>query len=172
MNEHVYRQFVMDLAAQSQRPKSEPREEIIAFVHNAFAGGEPWAGEVLMRWERAGAARDYTAAHKNLNSVTYICRDGRRKRKTTSYSRPMRSPESAEIIGQQMQSWWSKDRHELVAWRNDIRRQAGQLTEVVDALSQLIEAMDRHPECATAHEAWLADGRKVGEIDLGDVRFG
>lgn len=117
MSEHVYRQFVMDLAAQAQRPKSELREEIIAFVQNAYASGEPWAGEVLTRWERAGASRDYTAAHKNLNSVTYICRDGRRKLKTTSYSRPVRSPGSGDIIGQQMQSWWSRSLDELLELR-------------------------------------------------------
>ena len=122
-----------------------------------------------MRWEREGADRDYTNVHKKLHSVTYIRRDGRRVRKTTSYSRPVRSAESGEIVGQQLQAWWGYSRTQLVELLRDMVGQVDNLGDVVYALRQLVAAMDRHPHAKTAREAWEADGRSVSEIDLGEV---
>lgn len=166
MSEHIYRQWVADLASRADRPKHELRPLIVDYVLNAHAAGEPWAVEVLTRWDSEGADRDYSDAHKALNSITYIRADGRKVRKTTSYSRPTRSPESGEIVGQQMQAWWDMDRNELVALRSDMESQSDRLTDVVKAISRLIDALDRHPEISTAKEAWLAEGRSLEEIDL------
>lgn len=169
MSETVYRQHVADLASAQEAPKGEIAAEIVDLVHAAHAAGEPWAEATFRRWEIEGAGRDYTAAHKNLHSVTYIRRDGRRVRKTTSYSRPQRSAESGEIVGMQMQSWWDWQRPEVEAQFADIQAQDDRLREVVDALRQILAAMDRHPDCATARDAWLADGRALDEIDLSEV---
>lgn len=166
MSEHIYRQFVADLAANGQRPKAELRSDIIGYVHHGYAQGEPWATEVLARWEAAGADADYTAAHKALHSVTYIRGDGRRVRKTTGYSRPIRSAESSEIIGYQMQSWWDMDLNQLVLLEADLERQHEQLNDSRAAVRAAREALQRHPECGTAREAWLAEGRSLAEIDV------
>lgn len=172
MSETSYWQLVNELVTSGHeaiRPKQEIREEIIAQVHDAYSNGEAWAVETLMRWERDGADRDYTNVHKKLNHVTYITADGRRVRKTASYSMPARSTESGQIIGQQMQTWWGMTKPELVELLNSIAAQADNLAVVVQALEQLVAAMDRHPACKTAREAWEADGRSVSEIDLGEV---
>lgn len=169
MSESVYRQAVADLASLQDQPKAQVVAEIVDLVHSAHAAGEYWAAEVLARWDRAGADADYTAAHKALNSVTYIRRDGRRVRKTTSYSRPARSESSGEIVGMQMQAWWDMSRNELEVLRNDMDDQAERLADVVKALGQLIDAMDRHPDCVTAREAWIAEGRSLAEIDLEEL---
>lgn len=172
MTEHPYWQSVRDIVESGhdqRRPKHEIREEIVHLVQVAEMAGEPWAAEVMTRWQIAGAERDYTEVFKDLNTTTYIRRDGRRVRKTVAYSRTMRSPESGEIIGRQMQSWWAMSRAAVAELRNELAEQRGRLDDVLQALDRLIAAMDRHPECATAREAWEADGHDVDEIDLGDV---
>lgn len=169
MSENIYRQKVADLAAAQTTPKHEIVAELIEMVHHANAAGEYWAAEVLCRWDRSGADADFTAAHKALNSITYIRADGRRVRKTTSYSRPTRSESSGEIVGMQMAAWWDMDRNELVMLRKDIGSQTDRLGDVFDALGQVIDAMDRHPDCGTAREAWIAEGRSLAEIDLGET---
>lgn len=169
MSEHIYRQKVADLAAAQHAPKHEVVADIVDLVHQAHAAGEYWAAEVLARWDRTGADSDYTAAHKAMHSVTYIRGDGRRMRKTTSYSRPARSAASGEVIGMQMQAWWDMSRNELLQLRTDMRTQTDRLADVVEALDQVIDAMDQHPDCKTAREAWTATGRPLSEIDLSET---
>lgn len=166
MGEHVYRQFVADLAVATPRDNADTREEIIAYVHQAHAAGQYWATEVLNRWERTGAHTDYSKVHKALNPINVRNHAGRRIRKTTSYSRAMRSAESGEIVARQHMIIWDYDRNQLQLWRDDMARQAGQLDDSVCIGDQLLAAMDRHPDCATAREAWLAEGRSLSEIDL------
>lgn len=172
MSDNTYRQIVSDMVATGHdagRPKHDVREEIIHMVESAQEADEPWAFDVVARWMREGADRDYTDAHKALNSVTYIRADGRRVRKTASYSRPIRSVESGQIIGQQMQAWWGMSRAALYELRADVAEQHERLADVTAALDLLIEAMDQHPECGTARDAWEAAGHSVDEIDLGEV---
>lgn len=172
MSERKYWDMINDLASTGHdqgRPRHEIREEIVHRVHDADADGEPWAAQVLTRWQAKGADDDYGTAHKNLNKVTYIRANGRRVRKTTSYSRSIRSPESGEIVGQELQVWWGYNRAQLVDLQRDISTQERHLADVVEAIGRLVAAMDRHPECATAREAWEADGHSVDEIDLGEA---
>lgn len=169
MSEHVYRQHVADLASAQDVPKAEVAASLVEFVLAGHAAGEPWADQTMQRWEREGAARDYSAAHKSLHSITYIRRDGRRVRKTTSYSRAVRSENSGDIVAMQMQSWWTWTRAEVAEQFADIGVQTARIGEVRNALRQLLEVMDRHPECETAREAWLAEGRALDEIDLGET---
>lgn len=172
MSESTYWDQVRRLVESGQedrRPKHEIQEAIVHLVHAAHADGEVWAGDVLTRWSTAGAGTDYTKVYKDLNTVTYIRADGRRVRKTVAYSREMRSTVSGEIVGRQMQAWWSMSRAAIAELRNDMARQADQLGVVVEALDRLIAAMDRHPECTTAREAWEADGHDVAEIDLAEA---
>lgn len=172
MTEHPYWQQIRDLVEtghQQSRPKHEVSQDIVDLVLTADRDGEPWAADVLNRWAVAGANADYTKAYKSLNEVTYIRADGRRVRKTVAYSRPMRSAGSGEIVGRQMQALWGMSRASVAALRNDVAEQRGRLDEVLAALDTLLAAMDRHPECATAREAWEADGHDIAEIDLGEV---
>src|SRR5688572_22539807 len=100
MTESQYWQMVNDLVATGHdagRPKHDVREEIVHRVYAAAEAGEPWAVDTVARWSRDGADADYTRVHKGLNSVTYIRADGRRMRKTASYSRPSRATDSGEI---------------------------------------------------------------------------
>lgn len=169
MSENKYWLLVNELAAEDPggwQPKQLMAEEIVGHVNAAHAAGEPWATEVLMRWDRDGANRDYTSSHKKINGVRFLRRDGRKVRNTTSYSRPARSADSGEIIGQQLQVWWGMSRAELYELRTDMANQADRLGLTVEALDLLIAAMDRHPDCQTVREAWQADGHSVNEIDL------
>jgi hypothetical protein len=172
MTEHKYWPQVRDLveSGNEQRlPKHDIRERIVHLVHAAHSAGEPWAADVLARWETAGADADYTKVFKDLNTVTYIRADGRRVRKTVAYSRPMRSQASGEIVGRQMQAWWGMSRSAILDLRREVAELSIRLSDVIAALDALIDAMTRHPEFATAREAWEADGRSVDEIDLSQV---
>lgn len=148
------------------RTKREISEEIVHLVHTAHAVGEVWAAEVLTRWNAAGAAEDYGHIFKDLNTVTYIRGDGQRVRKTVGYSRPKRDKESGAIVGWQMQAWWGMSRAAVAELRQEMFAQGERLSDVVAALDQLLSAMDRHPDALTARDAWEADGRDVGEIEL------
>lgn len=172
MSEHEYWTFVRSIVErghQNGRPKHEIREEIVDYVTTASHDGEVWAAEVMQRWERTAADEDYTKVFKDLNTVTYIRADGRRARKTVAYSRPKRSKEDGAIIGQQVQAWWYMDRAAVAELRRDLFGQSESLADVVAALDRILAAMDRHPDCKTALEAWEADGHDVGEIDLGEA---
>lgn len=172
MSEHEYRQLVRDLVESGHdglRPKHEIREEIVHRVQVAADAGEVWATNTLTRWETEGADRDYTAAFKDLNTVTYVRANGRRVRKTVGYSVPMRSKDDGAIVGRQMQAWWGMSRAAVEELRREMYGQGRRLAETVVALDQLIAAWDEHPECVTAREAWEAAGHDVSEIELSEV---
>lgn len=172
MNENTYWQMVRDLVESGDaagRPKHEIRQEIVHHVHAAHADGEEWAADVLTRWSESGADADYTRVNKDRNAVTYIRADGRRVRKTVAYSRPKRDAMSGAVVGRQMQAWWAMSRAAIEELRNEMAQQADRVADVVAALDLLLAAMDRHPECTTAREAWEAAGHHIGEIDLAEV---
>lgn len=172
MSEHSYWRMVRDLVESGDaagRPKREIRQEIVHQVHTAYVDGEQWAADVLTRWSESGADKDYTGVNKDRNAVTYIRADGRRVRKTVAYSRPKRDAMSGAIVGRQMQAWWGMSRASIEELRNEMARQSDRVSDVVAALDLLLAALDRHPECLTAREAWEADGHHVGEIDLAEV---
>ncbi|WP_344286954.1 hypothetical protein [Streptomyces synnematoformans] len=169
MSEHAYWTRVRELVDDGHaagRPKHEVSADIIHFVEAAADDGDHWAHETLARWAAAGADADYTRSFKDLNTVTYIRANGRRTRRTVAYSRPQREKSSGVIIGRQMQAWWGMSRPAIKELRREMFAQRQAIDDVVDALDQLLAAMDRHPRCATAREAWEADGHSITEIDL------
>jgi hypothetical protein len=172
MSENTYWEAVRGLVESGHtqgQPKHQIRSEIVNLVEAAYASGEQWAEETLTRWATAGADADYTRVFKDMNAVTYIRADGRRSRKTVAYSRPKRSMVSGEIVGRQMQAWWGMSRAAVEELRREMFAQGQRIDDVIAALDRVIEAMDRHPDCATALEAWEAEGRDVGEIDLSET---
>ena len=170
-SESPYWQIVAEMAEESpQALNREQAEDLLSRLDAADAQGEYWAAEVLTRWAREGALRDYNVVHKKVHGITCITRDGRRVRKTTSYSRPVRASESGDIIGYQLQTWWGYSKTKLVELRRDLADQGARIADVVESVDLLITAMDRHPECTTARDAWEADGHDIAEIDLGDSR--
>lgn len=169
MSEHSYWNEVRELVRsghEQRRPKHEIREQIVHLVNAAEAEDEDWAADTLTRWAISGADADYTRVFKDQNTVTYIRKDGTRMRKTVGYSRPMRSADSGEIIGRQLQAWWGMSRTAVAALVADQIEQSERLSDSIAALLQVLGAMDRHPECITAAEAWEADGRTLDEIEL------
>lgn len=173
MSESRYWQMVAEMAEEtpSRASRTSNRDQanrIIQRLDEAEESGEYWPGETLTRWALEGAMRDYNKSHKKVHGITVFTRRGRKVRKTTSYSRPFRAADSGEVIGYQLQSWWGYGKIQLIELRRDLAEQGERIADVVEAISQLIAAMERHPECATAREAWEADGRSVAEIDLGE----
>lgn len=172
MSTEKYWQIVRALAESGQEdrvPKARIAERIVNRVMAADEAEEQWAADVIERWLREGAAEDYTKAFKDMNTVTYIRADGTRKRKTVAYSRPMRSKSDGAIIGRQIQAWWGMGRAAIIELRSELAGQDELLRESIAMLDKLVAAMDRHPQCTTAAEAWEADGHDLEEIDLAGV---
>lgn len=172
MRHEQYWAMVRDLAESGHEqsiPKHELTDQIVANVHAAGNRGEEWAADVLARWDAAGADGDYTKAFKEMNTVTFIRADGRRQRKTVAYSRPMRSKEDGVIVGRQMQAWWGMTRAAIAELRAELADADERMRDIIAMLDRVIAAMDRHPECDTAAEAWQADGHDLDEIDLAGV---
>lgn len=171
MSEHTYRQMVADLASSGHaegRAKRDIRDEIVRMVDLAANTDAPWATSVLDRWATEGAERDYEEAHKSLNVTTYIRADGRRVKKTTSYSQPKRAAETGDVVYVQATFWdWTLE--ELTLKRDEMLAQEERLADVVQAMNQLIDAWKLHPEAQTAREAWESAGHSVNEIDLSEA---
>ena len=160
---------LVESGQEQSRPKHEITDAIASRVAKAEANGEEWASDVIGRWIREGAAADYTQVFKDMNTVTFIRADGTRVRKTVAHSRPMRSGSDGAIVGRQMQAWWGMARAAVQQLRNELESQRDKLGDSVTMLDLLIAAMDRHPECTTAADAWIADGHELDEIDLAGV---
>lgn len=172
MSESEYWELVrelVDAGHATERPKQQIAEQIVHQVTAAADADEQWAGTVLMRWSLSGATVDYTRVFKDMNYTTYIRRDGRKVRKTVAFSRPKRSVESGAIVGRQMQAWWGMSRAAVAELRRETFEQYEERGDAVAALDMILAAMDRHPECATALEAWEADGRSASEINLDET---
>lgn len=170
MSEARYWQILNELASESPEMTNNALADlIIGRVEAADAADEYWAAETLTRWALEGARRDYNNVHKKVHGVMCITRGGRRVRKTTSYSRPIRSDDSGEIIGYQLQAWWGFGRVQLLELRRDIAEQIERQNDSLEAIDRLIAAMERHPDARTARDAWEADGHSVSEIDLGEA---
>jgi len=150
-------------------PKHQLTDLIAANVAQAYEDGEEWAADVMARWAADGAAEDYTKTYKDMNFVTFIRADGRRQRKTTAYSRPMRSKDDGVIVGRQMQAWWGMSRAAIAELRAELADADERMRDIIAMLDRIIAAMDRHPQCSTAAEAWEADGHELDEIDLAGV---
>lgn len=160
---------LVESGQEQRRPKRAISEQITGAVADGIENDEEWAIDTLTRWCRDGADEDYTKVFKDMNTVTYIRADGSRTRKTVAYSRPMRSQGDGQIIGRQIQAWWGMSRAAIQELRNELNGQRENLGDSLAMIDRLIGAMDRHPQCTTAAEAWEADGHDLDEIDLGGV---
>jgi hypothetical protein len=172
MSEHRYWTIVSDLARIGHvtgRPKGEISTEIIGKVHEAAAAGEHWAVETLARWAREGASRDYTRSHGSLNTTTYVRANGRRVRKTTSYSLPKVDSKTGDVVGHVQASFWDYEKAPFTSKRAELAAQEERISDVVAAMDQVLDAWKRSPDSKTARIAWEADGHTTTEIDLAEA---
>lgn len=168
MSESRYRQALVDLAAADQGVNADKAEAAVQLVEAAASAGQPWAVEVLCRWHRNGATADYKRTVKALNPISATGRDGNRERSTAAYSRPVSDSETG-TVGQQMRMVWNLTRNELSALIDDQDKQITRLQLGNEVVRALLAAMNAHPECATAGQAWQAAGHTLGEVDLGEA---
>jgi len=81
----------------------------------------------------------------------------------------MRSKDDGVIVGRQMQAWWGMSRAAIAELRAELADADERMRDIIAMLDRIIAAMDRHPQCSTAAEAWEADGHELDEIDLAGV---
>lgn len=172
MSEHRYWTIVSDLARNGHaagRPKADISGEIVAKVRTAATDGEHWAVETLARWARESAARDYTRSSRTLNTTTYVRANGRRVRKTTSYSLPKVDSKTGDVVGHVQASFWDYEQLPFTAKRAELAAQEERISDVVAAMDQVLDAWKRTPKAKTARIAWEADGHTTTEIDLAEA---
>jgi hypothetical protein len=127
--------------------------------------GEPWAQEVLLSHLTDSLTRRIKAA-RQAGHVTTLIRGKRRARVKTMPSRPHVDQQTGEQLGWSLADLWDLDATGL---RAVLAAQTSEQQGVIDRITvtrRLLDALARHPECTTAREAWLAEGRSHDEIDL------
>ncbi len=128
--------------------------------------GEVWALSRLTDLARASLLKDIKERRQASSVVLFTDGAGRKRRMKTAHSRPQRDEATGEVTSWQLVLAWDMDAEALNALLLDLQRSHREAGQRVAAVRELLDVLARHPECATAREAWLADGRRLDEIDL------
>lgn len=156
------------LAVGIDRLRDEPHSDIADDMARELLDqqGEPWADAIIVTAVRDHCREALNKAHKELTSFTVITRAGRQRKVNSSAVQRVRDKASGDIIGVQRHDWWDYDLAQMDALLDETLRSRQEITERVDLYRAVRDSLARHPECTTAREAWLADGRDLAEIDL------
>lgn len=160
-----YDEFFADHVNRSEPHTVTATEAASALLSLALAG-EIWAQQALFEKARAALTKDIKEARQAASVITYTDAVGKKRRMKTAVSVPVRDDDSGDVEAFQLVLVWDMDAAALNALLADLQRQSREVRERITAVRALLDALARHPECATAREAWLADGRSVDEIDL------
>ena len=162
-----WRNLLTEYAGRCQvEPHTDVATDMAQALLDLYAAREPIGTTKVFEATRAlciEALKDFIA---EPSKVTVITRSGRAYKKRTAVSRATLDRETGELVGYQMVIEWDMTSVELNALLADLTRNASELRVRISVVRALLDALDRHPECRTAREAWIADGRSTEQIDL------
>lgn len=130
----------------------------------ALAGDEDAAAAVEARL-RDSLTREIKTQRQN-GHVTTLVAGGRRSQVKTMPSKPLVSPDTGEQLGWSLTDLWDMTADDLAALLQRQLRERQSVSDRIAVTRRLLDALARHPDCATARQAWVADGRSLDEIDL------
>lgn len=140
--------------------------EFADVVLDAYAADEVWADSIVRTALHNYCRERLNEAHKQLHGVRAVMSSGRVRMVTASTIKRVRDEASGDIVGLQRAALWDFTRPELESELRELLSGRQELNDRIEVRRELLAAMDRHPECSTVREAWLADGRSLDEIDL------
>ncbi len=161
----TYDEFIGDYVIRDEPHTVSATEASSALLSLALAG-ETWAQDRLYELARAALVKDIKDRRQAASVITFTDGAGRKRRMKTAVSRPQVDQESGESAGWQLVLAWDMTAEELNALLLDLQRSSREVRERITAVRALLDALAAHPECATAREAWQAEGRSLDEIDL------
>lgn len=161
MSDEFLRQFV-----DRNEPHTISASEAAATLLDLALAGELWARDRLYLLARAALTKEIKEQRQSASIVQFTDGAGRKRRMKTAHSRPLVNEDTGEVESFQLVLAWDMDAAALNALLAELQRSSREVRERIAAVRALLDALARHPECATAREAWAADGRSVDEIDL------
>ena len=160
----TYPEFFAEFVERDEPHTVSATEAAAALLDLALAG-EPWARSALFDKARASLVKEVKEARQAASTITFTDAVGQKRRLKTAVSRPHRDPLTGDVAVQ-LDLLWDMDQAGLFDLLADLQRSSREVRQRVAAVRALLDALERHPECTTAREAWVADGRSVDEIDL------
>lgn len=160
-----YDDFLAQHVARDE-PHTLTATEAAASLLDLALAGEVWARDKMFDLARAALIKEIKERRQAASIVVYTDGAGRKRRMKTAVSRPQVNRETGEVESYQLVLAWDMDAEALNAVLLDLQRSSREVRERINAVRALLDALERHPRCRTARDAWLADGRSVDEIDL------
>lgn len=161
-----YDEFLSDYVTRRGEPHTVTATDAAAALLDLALAGEMWARDRLFTLTRAALVGEIKERRQADSVVMFTDGSGRKRRMKTAISRPQVDRDSGEVESYQLVLAWDMDAAALNDLLRDLQRNSRELRERIAAVRALLDALDRHPECSTARDAWLAAGRSVDEIDL------
>lgn len=161
----TYDEFISEFVDRSE-PHTITATEATAALLDLADAHDPWAVSKVAELVRSQLVGDIKKRRKAPHQATYTDSGGRKRRINTMISQPVVDRESGDVVAFQGVLEWDMDAAQLNAYLAKLQRDSREVRDRIEAVRALLDAMQRHPECPTAREAWLADGRSLTEIDL------
>lgn len=105
-------------------------------------------------------------SQRQAGHVTTLVAGARRSRVKTMPSQPVVDDSTGEQLGWSLTDLWDMTHPQVQAQLYRWQRERQQVSDRIAVYRAVDRCMTAHPECATAREAWLADGRSTDKIDL------
>lgn len=126
--------------------------------------GDDDAAEACRSRLRESLTREIKSQRQAGHTTTLVAGKRRAKVKTMP-SRPLVSVDTGEQMGWNLSDLWDLNLTDLGALLQRQLRERLSVSDRIIVTRRLLACLERHPECATAREAWLADGQSLTEID-------
>lgn len=160
-----YDQFISEFVDRAE-PHTVSADDAAASLLDLALAGEGWALQHVYADLRAMELKNIKQRRQAASVVTFTDGSGRKRRMNTAVSRPQFDRATGELKSWQLVLAWDMDAAALNAHLLILQRESLEVRDRINAVRALLDALARHPECATARDAWAADGRTVAEIDL------
>lgn len=161
-----YQSFLRPFVERQSEPHTLTADEACDALLRAAADGQGWAKTVIAESVRARCLRNIKEQRQAPHRASFIDARGRKRTVNTAVSLPVRDDGSGDVIAHQLVIEWDMDAEQLNGVMARLSQAALEVRGRVQVARALLDALARHPECATARDAWAADGRSVDEIDL------
>lgn len=160
-----YEAFIRDYIDRSE-PHTDTATDAARDLLAEARAGEPWALTKLFDLARASLVREIKERRAAAHVITYIDGNGKKRRMNAAVSQPVYDEKSGEVAHYNLVIEWDMDARQLNRLMAQLQNAATEVAERRSAVRALLDALAAHPECATARDAWLAEGRSLDEIDL------
>lgn len=162
----TYQSFLRPYVERQAEPHTLTAEQAADALMKAFSDEQPWAVAVVREAVRARCLRNIKEQRQAPHRAEFVDSKGRRRSVNTAVSLPVRDVGTGDVVAHQLVIEWDMDAARLNDVLVRLSRDAREVRGRIQVAQALLAALSRHPECKTARQAWIADGRSINEINL------